>query len=92
MFLVRIPGEVGELEALRLQNDSSVRDLTSRLSSTQDRLSVLENSKQALESRVGETEMQASSQIKALEQVRWQVPKCALTSSQTACMVTQTQQ
>ena len=61
--------EIGELEATRLQHESTIRDLTTRLESTQERLNMLETSKRALESRVGETEFQASNQIKSLEQV-----------------------
>lgn len=63
-----ILAEIGELEATRLQHESTVQDLSAKLTSTQERLNMVETSKRALESRVGETEIQATGQIKALEQ------------------------
>ena len=65
--------EIGELEATRLQHESTIQDLSARLESTQERLNMLETSKRALESRVGETEFQASNQIKVLEQVKYAI-------------------
>ena len=65
--------EIGELEATRLQHESTIQDLSARLECTQERLNMLETSKRALESRVGETEFQASNQIKVLEQVKYAI-------------------
>ena len=62
--------EIGELEATRMQHESTIRDLNSKLSTMQDRIKMLEGSKRALESQVGESEFQSSSQIKALEKVQ----------------------
>ena len=71
MITLWFSAEIGELEATRLQHESTIQDLSNKLASTQERLNMLEKSKRALESRVGETEFQASSQIKALEQVSY---------------------
>ncbi len=60
---------IGELEATKLQHESTIQDLQSQLSKLQDRIRWLEGAKNALENQSQTQAQQQSGQLRSMEKV-----------------------